>query len=168
MRVLITGSRGLVGRSLARALSDAGVVLWMSGPGQRARFEVTCAADEPAQAFDLGPAHIVHDGAIAGEQLDSLGQALREHVQRDVQRDDVCSALAGWRRMASASNAFSCRPVAGDGSRRKRGSGPSGCWPRVEKYSGDAYSTIDCAASTSRPSRPEGTRPRAYFTIRSK
>jgi hypothetical protein len=99
-----------VGQRLAASWSieslhadDEGLLIGVSGPPGRARFELTCASSQRRSPFDLGAAHIFYSSDVEPSQLQAVGSAVREQIRAAAAGGDVCELLASWRTAARTS-----------------------------------------------------------------
>ena len=87
----------LEGWSLVLLEADAEALrLTAEGPPGRVVFELTCEPTENGSPFDLGDAHIFHEGPVPYEQLQVLGEAIRRHSERGAAGGDVCETWRAW------------------------------------------------------------------------
>ena len=79
-------------------LSDAGLIIALSGTPGRVRFELTCARSEHRSPFDVGAAHLFYSSNdLSRRELEAVGEALRERVRQSAD-PDICAAVVSWRR----------------------------------------------------------------------
>lgn len=77
--------------------------LELTGAPGRAAFTLTCEPSARAGSFDLGDAHIVYEGEVSLAEIHSVGEALRQEIERAAENRDVCEVWRAWREDAERS-----------------------------------------------------------------
>ncbi|MEM7155540.1 MAG: hypothetical protein AAF799_22010 [Myxococcota bacterium] len=80
-----------------------GLRLTAEGPPGRVVFELTCTPSEHTSPFDLGDAHIFHEGPVSYDEIESLGDAIRQEIERATEGRDVCESWRAWAQAAESS-----------------------------------------------------------------
>jgi hypothetical protein len=84
------------------AVDGEAIVAVLTGTPGRAELQITCAPSEHQSRWHLGGAQIFYSSEVTGEDLDPVGAAVRQQIERATEGQDVCAALAQWRNAAAA------------------------------------------------------------------
>lgn len=77
--------------------------LELTGAPGRADFTLTCEPSARAGPFDLGHAHILYQGEVSLAEIQAVGEALRQEIERAAESRDVCEVWRAWREAAERS-----------------------------------------------------------------
>lgn len=75
----------------------------VQGPDGRAVFRLTCEPSPHTSPFDLGDAHVFYEGEVSDAQIQTVGEALRQEIERATAGRDVCETWRVWREDAKRS-----------------------------------------------------------------
>ncbi|WP_266218977.1 hypothetical protein [Paraliomyxa miuraensis] len=78
-------------------VDDDALRVKMEGPPGLAVFALTCEPSPRAGPFDLGDAHIVYEGDVPDAEVQAIGEALRQEIERATEGRDVCESWHAWR-----------------------------------------------------------------------
>ncbi len=96
--------RGLAGWSVSSLHVDEDALrLELEGAPGRAIFTLTCESSVPVGPFDLGDAHISYHGEVSFAELQAVGEALRQEIERAAEGRNVCEVWRAWREDAERS-----------------------------------------------------------------
>ena len=74
----------------------------MQGPPGSIEFSLTCSP-RPDSPFDLDDVHIVPAGDTPATELEGIGRALQQQVERATAGGDACERLRAWQQSAAQS-----------------------------------------------------------------